>query len=200
MAQASPWLPALPGSGGAWTLQTGTASQAIPVHSQPSNSCRHSPVGQRQSHHQLDSFSHLEAKGNGEESSHGAPQHPTVPTSGKWLQRGWELGRLLRWRWLMQGEERGSPEFNVGHQELPGMKSLTSLCGRGAGCVGGFDFPGCDKGGRGPVAISANAALQMPPWTTTEVIKPQVCLEGNFSLGVFGRSFSQSSWSTPCLR
>lgn len=43
----------------------------------------------------------------------------------------------------MQGKGKGSLEFNKGHQELPGMNSLPSLCGsrvRGAGWVGGFDF------------------------------------------------------------
>lgn len=64
----------------------------------------------------------------------------------------------------------------------------------------GFDFPGCDGGGGEPTAVLVSTALQTPPWTTTEMIKPQVCLEGSFSLGMFGRLFSGSSRSLLCLR
>lgn len=33
-----------------------------------------------------------------------------------------------------------------------------------------------------PPAVSVSAALQIPPRTATKMLKPQVCLEGSFSL------------------
>ena len=66
--------------------------------------------------------------------------------------------------------------------------------------VEGLDFPGCGAVEGSSPAVLVSTALQIPPWSATEMIKPQVCLEGSFSSGVFGRLFSGSSWSPPCLR
>lgn len=96
----------------------------------------------------------------------------------------------------MQAKEKGSRKFNKGHQELPVRKSYSpysplqdqskksSLLWRNVISLVVMSMEGS------PPAVLVSTALQRPPWTATEMLKPQVCLEGSFSLGVFGRLLS----------
>lgn len=107
---------------------------------------------------------------------------------------------------MMKAKEKASPKFNKGHEELPERKSYSphiplqdqsekSLLLR-------KDLTSLVRmrmEGSAPVLL-VSPALQIPPRTAAEMIKPQVCLEGSFSSGMFGRLFSSSSRSPLCLR
>jgi len=94
----------------------------------------------------------------------------------------------------MQAKEKGSPKFNKGHQELLEMKSRSlHICLQDQSEQSSLLWKDLSslvvmRTDGNPTAVLVSTALQIPAWTTAEMTKPQLCLEGSF--------FTGSVWQT----